>query len=1110
MNLSSGNTFNKVTKIIKTLANNYSLSGLTSGTPANVFGAGASVTIENNSPFPGVFAYSNDTYNVQLTISNTGTGTFTADLITANNDLIVTQNSGTLNACYTGDCKLAGDLVVNGTVAGVYSFGNGLATSGAMEFIGGAAQIVDIGGGVSALSFAKLNLNKTAPATVTMNTKADVTVSSTMTQGIIVMGSNTITFNDPSIVTGYNSTSFVDGLVNYLSGSGAVTFPTGCAVGNIYRPVTINFSVPDGPISKSARYFNSAAPSSTSVLTPITNVSWWEYWSVNASPSSNFTVTLPWKNADTGNPNYVTDVSKLRVSRFGASSQWQDNGGSSVSPPAAGTVTSSPINTASVNIGNLTLGSVSTVNQLSPPQCRWLPPSGSASWNTAANWACGHVPTAADMAIFDQGNSTCVLPAASPVGALELLPPYTGSIDLKGVTLNVNAIAPTVLSTGNIINSTGSGSLVINGGTFPVSISGITAAATAAVTVNGNVVTVGSSVFNGNFTSSSPTNISLTGNVTMGSLTFSANLDLNGRSMTINGNGVTNTFTNGSITNSGAANTVSITNSTTGGTTINGTTFGTGVNLNVNSSGTTSTTISGATTFNGTVTIQSPDLSLNGATFNGTTSTFTKTGASVSNWNGGNTFNGNATITVSAGTLNFPIVSQDTFNKDLTISRNSTINACASVNCQFGGNVLVNGSAGTFTFGNAEFIGSLPQAISSGGSIALPLNFSNMIVNKSVAEKVTLNTKIASDNVTFTKGIIASSGTNDIIINNSWSGGNNTSYVEGRVRHTAYIDFIYPTGDQGYFRPLQGATSRATSPPMAVTYHHDIPPNNLSLPAFPTPMAKMSDCEYWEVRDALGGSNSTGPFFFTMTWDSFVCNNPSYVTDPTSLNVVRLPVVSGVYATTWVALGSGGTTTSPPYTTGSIYFGFTDNNKEAGLVALGSWTNFNLPIELSEFSGKLAPEGVRLDWETASEINNDHFEIERSSNGADFEKIGTVDGHGTTTVLHKYSLLDQKPLSGLSYYRLKQVDFDGESTYSKVISISNFPDQDQNELLIYPIPVRDKLFLSMKADVRIVNMLGNVIFTGNYVDEINVEALVPGVYCIVRKSTGQALRFVKN
>ncbi|MFZ9954611.1 MAG: T9SS type A sorting domain-containing protein, partial [Flavobacteriales bacterium] len=78
-----------------------------------------------------------------------------------------------------------------------------------------------------------------------------------------------------------------------------------------------------------------------------------------------------------------------------------------------------------------------------------------------------------------------------------------------------------------------------------------------------------------------------------------------------------------------------------------------------------------------------------------------------------------------------------------------------------------------------------------------------------------------------------------------------------------------------------------------------------------------------------------------------------------------------------------------------------------------------------------------LTWSTASEINNDHFELQRSTDGVNFETITVIGGQGTSYQINHYDFLDTREFNGTVYYRLKQVDFDGTTAYSNTISISN-------------------------------------------------------------------------
>ena len=89
-----------------------------------------------------------------------------------------------------------------------------------------------------------------------------------------------------------------------------------------------------------------------------------------------------------------------------------------------------------------------------------------------------------------------------------------------------------------------------------------------------------------------------------------------------------------------------------------------------------------------------------------------------------------------------------------------------------------------------------------------------------------------------------------------------------------------------------------------------------------------------------------------------------------------------------------------------------------------------LPVELISFDARALGDIVRLDWATASELNNDFFTIERSADGKDWNAILTMDGNGNSDRLLSYSTIDENPRSGISYYRLKQTDYDGQYSYS--------------------------------------------------------------------------------
>ncbi|MEP6582633.1 MAG: T9SS type A sorting domain-containing protein [Ginsengibacter sp.] len=146
--------------------------------------------------------------------------------------------------------------------------------------------------------------------------------------------------------------------------------------------------------------------------------------------------------------------------------------------------------------------------------------------------------------------------------------------------------------------------------------------------------------------------------------------------------------------------------------------------------------------------------------------------------------------------------------------------------------------------------------------------------------------------------------------------------------------------------------------------------------------------------------------------------------------------------------------------------------------------NGPLPITLVSFSAVLMQTGsVKLDWKTSMEINCSKFKIERSFDGNVFTEVASINGSGTTSLVHTYSALDNiSSLAGaIIYYRLKQIDLDGKGSYSKVISIKT--KQSDKNLVISPNPFNSYLNVNMnwsKAEVitaRVINIQGKEVVT---------------------------------
>ena len=159
---------------------------------------------------------------------------------------------------------------------------------------------------------------------------------------------------------------------------------------------------------------------------------------------------------------------------------------------------------------------------------------------------------------------------------------------------------------------------------------------------------------------------------------------------------------------------------------------------------------------------------------------------------------------------------------------------------------------------------------------------------------------------------------------------------------------------------------------------------------------------------------------------------------------------------------------------------------------------------------------VQLTWETASEQNNDFFTIEHSPDGVDFYELAQIPGSGTTSTVNTYSYVDEHPYYGLSYYRLKQTDFDGKFEYSNIIAVQVLSEGDPDEIdfEMYPNPTSSGNFLIKSSNLHLINEkfqvvvrdhLGRIIISQVFLTENHSQfsidldlgiAAKPGIYIV--------------
>jgi hypothetical protein len=234
----------------------------------------------------------------------------------------------------------------------------------------------------------------------------------------------------------------------------------------------------------------------------------------------------------------------------------------------------------------------------------------------------------------------------------------------------------------------------------------------------------------------------------------------------------------------------------------------------------------------------------------------------------------------------------------------------------------------------------------------------------------------------------------------------------------------------------------------------------------------------------------------------------------------------GVNSVWWWSQSTGGTLTQVDLASDAIIaqydFGgvFSAGGAEAVVIgqdnllllnfqnaAIAAYVLSVIPVELTSFTASLNQNDVTLNWTTATEINNQGFEIQRSSNGQ-FERVGYVVGHGTTTEIQNYVFTETNLNDGLHYYRLKQIDYDGTFEYSPIQSIEvispavfaleqNFPNPfNPSTMINFSLAADSKVSLTV-FDVlgqEVANLISGNLAAGSHEINFNASNVNSGVY----------------
>ncbi|MBI2270658.1 MAG: T9SS type A sorting domain-containing protein [Bacteroidetes bacterium] len=321
-------------------------------------------------------------------------------------------------------------------------------------------------------------------------------------------------------------------------------------------------------------------------------------------------------------------------------------------------------------------------------------------------------------------------------------------------------------------------------------------------------------------------------------------------------------------------------------------------------------------------------------------------------------------------------------------------------------------------------------------------NFDGKIkINKSTGNVVLQSLLLmdgSSQTLTFMSGNIISTSTNMLQIgdNVTVSGASNSSFVDGQVRKIGNDAFTFPVGKSGVYAGISITAPSVTTDHFTAEYLKADPHPTYDNQLKDATLEHISHNEYWILNRTNGTSNVSA----TLSWQNARSG------DVTNLSTLRVARWDG---SVWRDHGNGGTTgntTAGTVISGAVITSFSP-------FTLASTTTENpLPIELLSFS--VLPNGNTVDvkWSTATEINNDYFTIERSSDMIGIESIATIDGAGNSNNTLNYSTVDKQPMTGTSYYRLRQTDFDGKYKYYNWVAVNFESEPGGLRFGVYPNP----------------------------------------------------------
>ena len=441
-----------------------------------------------------------------------------------------------------------------------------------------------------------------------------------------------------------------------------------------------------------------------------------------------------------------------------------------------------------------------------------------------------------------------------------------------------------------------------------------------------------------------------------------------------------------------------------------------------------------------------------------------------------------ASTNISSSGITLKTGTTFTVNENLSVN-SLTLESGSVLAINSGKTLTINGTftnSGATITGTIKFSGSAAQDISGA--------FENLTIDNANGVNLSASSSV-SGSLTLTNGVLDLDAYNLTLGASATIGGtpSATSMVvtsgsgELRKTFTGTGSFTFPVGDNtstAEYSPVtldftSGTFSSAYAGVKVVNAKH---PNNLSENHFIN--------RYWTVT-------SSGI-------SSFSCD-ASFLYKDADIIGTESNLYCGKYSgSVWTGYGQAAYGENKLSASGVT--GFSDfTGGESGAM----------PVELTSFSAKQNGNNVTLIWKTATETNNFGFDVEKSADSKNWNKIGFVQGSGNSNAPKDYSYTDKiSSLNGKFYYRLKQIDNDGTTSFSKVVEVESLKPATFGLSQNYPNPfnpstvIRYQIPVDSRVSVKVYNVLGNVVTTlqngfqtaGEYSVTLDGSNLASGVY----------------